>query len=233
MRFLMTAVLLCAAIMMVGCSIGSVLSQNSDGGGETYDFRQSRWGDLKEKVMFSERGIKPQDMGHVLIYKSKLQDVPVKIIYTFDDKKRLRSAGYIVEKPVRLAKPLLEHAIDTLGEDNAKLSSGGLDWMTYRSLIHMQMNARVILKSPMKAGHGPLRHLIQHTDTSILYWTGVWGFMDLMFYKELVEKSDAHRSRGDRPLNYYEKLLFSVMRERATYNVSVDGEVYETPELEP
>lgn len=33
MRFLMMAVLLCAAIMMVGCSIGSVLSQNSDGGG--------------------------------------------------------------------------------------------------------------------------------------------------------------------------------------------------------
>ena len=136
-----------------------------------------------------------------------------------------------MEKPVRVRKILIEYAFEILGESNAKLSRDGLDWMTYRSLIHLQMNALKTFYSPMKAGHGPLRHVLHHTEKSAVYWTGVWGFMDLMFYKELVETLDPDRSRGDRPLNYYEKLLFGVMRRRATIRVPADGEIYEGPEL--
>lgn len=96
MRSMIAAALTIAMLAVAGCNISTMLSQNP-GGDTSYDFRRANWGDWKNKVKFSERGITPQDLGNVLIYKTTLKDIPVRIIYSFDDENRLRSAGYIHE----------------------------------------------------------------------------------------------------------------------------------------
>lgn len=179
------------------------------GGNEYYDFRKSRWGDLKEKVMFSERGLVMQDMGHVLIYKSHLLDIPVKIIYSFDDKKRLRSAGYIVDKPVGGVSHLKDYALKLHGEPTNQSSSQGIGWVTSDSMIYLQLNERVKVLSPNISAGGPLSHLAdQNEGAKTLYWDGVWGYLDLAFLDNLYSV---------RQLNYYEKLLLGVMRARTSF----------------
>ena len=117
---------------------------------------------MKEKVKLSERGLTPQDLGHMLIYKSMLKDIAVKIVYSFDDNKRLRSAGYIVDKPIGGVKHIKDYAMYLHGEPSNQSSSLGYGWVTEPSLIYLQMNERVKVLSPYLTTSGALSHL---TDT--------------------------------------------------------------------
>ena len=221
MKNLVSAVFIIAILTTAGCTLGTMLSQNPDGGGGHYDFRKTRWGDLKEKVMFNERGIKPQDFGHVLIYKSHLLDIPVNIVYTFDDKKRLRSAGYIVDKPVGGVKHLKEYALKLHGEPSNQSSSEGLGWVDGKTLIYLQLNERVVSLSPFVPTSGPLSHLQQNQSSKVLWWDGVWGYADSEFLESLTH---VHQ------LNHYERLLLGVMRYRTQFIVG-DQRIIEAPEL--
>ena len=48
----------------------------------------------------------------------------------------------------------------------------------------------------------------QAEEAKVLYWDGVWGYMDLAFLNEL---------HSVQQLNHYEKLLLGVMRARVTF----------------
>ena len=106
----------------------------------------------------------------MLIYKSTLKDIAVKIVYSFDDKKRLRSAGYIVDKLVGGVKHIKDYAMYLHGEPSNRSSSLGYGWVTDTSLVYLQMNERVKVLSPYLTTGGALSHLTdaQPEDAKVL-----------------------------------------------------------------
>lgn len=180
MRDMMTAVFMCIAILtIVGCDSRTAQSQNDNGGmglnrlsveeprSSEYDFRRARWGDSKDEVKSSERGIAsnefenalryettlksiimssepeitPQEFEDALIYKATLESIPVKIVYSFDNKGHLRSAAYLIDKqPEGLVSLLIEYARE-LHDNPIKLSvlEEMVTWETYRSRIQLRV----------------------------------------------------------------------------------------------
>ena len=212
MKYLVLVFCLCC---LIGCS-GVLYETNS----KEYDFRKSNWGDLKAKVKFNEQGIHPQDLGNVLVYKSSLSNIPVKIVYIFDSKNRLRSAGYISDKPIGGVEYLKDYALEIHGEPTNHSNSEGMGWATDRSMIYLQMNERVVALTRYLSGDGPLSHLI-NTQPTVLYWDGVWGYMDITFLDELNNASQ---------LTHYEKLLFGVIRSRKEF-IWGNKRIPERPEI--
>ena len=200
---------------LIGCS--GILSEPNT---KQYDFRKSNWGDLKAKVKFNEQGIHPQDLGNVLVYKSTLSSIPVKIVYVFDRKNRLRSAGYISDKPISGVKYLRDYALEIHGEPTNRSSVEGMGWTTNRSMIYLQLSERVIPLPRFLPGDGPLSHLMDDKPT-VLYWDGVWGYMDITFLDELNNANQ---------LTHYEKLLFGVIRSRKEF-IWGNKRIPERPEI--
>ena len=194
------------------------------GGGQNYDFRQSRWGDPKIKVKFSERelGSAPRDFGHVLIYKATLWDTPMKIIYVFDEDNRLRSAGYLGDKPFKQTKLIREYAFFLHGEPRNQSHTLGYGWVTKRSLIYLNLPAAVGVLSPYVYGGGPFSQLSEQLPgkTNVAY-TAVWGYMDRTFESQLQSVNE---------LTHHEKLLFGVMKARMIWIYGKER-IPETPEI--
>ena len=158
----------------------------------------------------------------MLIYKATLWNIPVKIIYTFDDDNRLRSAGYIVDKPVAGVKHLREYALDLHGAPTNQSSADGMGWLTQRSMIYFQLSERVVSLSTYIASGGPLSHLEDAArEPTVVYWDGVWGYVDTTFIDKLTSVKQ---------LNHYEKLLLGVMRARKEFIIG-DDRYQETPEI--
>ena len=150
-----------------------------------YDFRQSRWGDSREKVMLSERGftltdsgmgrtlhyrstlksilmpnepeITPQKFVDALKYKSALESIPVGLVYYFDiNKNRLHEATYSIELTADDVKFLTEYALELHGEPTLlSVSDGSMTWLTNRSWIQLYVYDRY---------------------TNDLYWNVTWRY---------------------------------------------------------
>ena len=198
-------------ILIAGC--GTMVEGLSQGTTE-YDFRESRWGDHINKVKFSESGrtiMKQTD--RLLVYREKIGDANVKLVYTFDAKQRLRAAGYLTDQPISNARPIMERALALHGEPTGggAVVGDGMEWRTGRSLIYADMHARVKLMSEFKVGGGPLSYLLSRSkEKTVAYWDGVWGYMDLKFIDELALETYPIYS-----LTHYEQRLMGVLQARA------------------
>ena len=80
-------------ILLTGCaSISKTLSENNT---DDYDFRNTRWGYSRQRVLLVEKDMHVyQRTDDLLIYRTKIAGVPAFLVYTFKDNK-LRAAGYI------------------------------------------------------------------------------------------------------------------------------------------
>ena len=154
----LTQILLALSILFIGCAnLGETLSDSGQ-----YDFRKARWGFSKERVMVTEQGKRIfLKKGNVIIYNHSIDDVPCKIVYSFEDNK-LRAAGYITNKPVKGAQKIIKRSVDELGEPNQVLSDGML-WQTPKTLIYSNAYlSRVrISTSEYEMSGGILSHLLK------------------------------------------------------------------------
>ena len=208
---------------MAGCTLASLSQNNMTGGGHSYDFRKSRWGDRIEKVEFSERGLTVlKRTEHLLVYRERIADVPVHIIYSFNKSKRLRAAGYIVDKPVMNARGIAKLAFKLHGDPTFGTSSG-MEWKTKTSLIYCNIYPSVIQLPKHIFNGGALSFLFNKDPrTNVVSWNGVWGYVDLEFIEELKSKSF--------PIDHlfsYEKILLGTLRHRILFRF--EGKSY--PEL--
>lgn len=146
----------------------------------------------------------------MLVYKANIWNIPLKIIYTFDKNKRLRAAGYIVDKPVHNVDHIARYAIK-LHNMPKQLTNGWL-WKTNTSLIYWEaIVADYVLREYSKGG-GALAPLIGNRKSGPIptYWVGVWGYMDLNFLEELTSKKYPMDT-----LTWYEKRLLGALTPRA------------------
>lgn len=210
-KHVIALVLTIAMLATVGCSVGTVLEQNGDSTENRYDFRQSRWGDLINQVEWTESGKRVERRTErLLVYQARLWDIPVKIVYCFDDRKRLRAAGYMVDNPVHNVDHVAKYAVELHGMPDE--ISNGLLWRTNRSLVYWEsVVAKTVLHSYMKGGGG-LASIVGARQSKPVptQWVGVWGYMDLDYIEKLM---------GDKfpfdTLSYYEERLFGALTPRA------------------
>jgi hypothetical protein len=199
-----------AVILNLGCaSMHKVFTEESD----SYDFRNSRWGYSKERVELNERGntafLRTRD---TLIYKSKVNQVPMLVVYNFKDN-QLRSAGYITQKPVLNAKSFFEESIKIFGVSTSELSDGMM-WSTPRSIVYVNGYATITLENSTYGWtHGgvlePILKEPNQKKGGLKRWDGVLTYIDRVFYAELQET--------DTPLLYlsfHEKVLFGIVKKR-------------------
>lgn len=220
-------VTLVISILLTGCS---TLSNNlSEDIQDDYDFRNVRWGYSQERVALNERGrtvfFRTQDL---LIYKSVMYDVPVLLVYTFRDNK-LRSAGYLTQKPTTNAQNLIKTCIEEHGDPDYDLSDGMM-WKLPKSIVYVEgytSHARA-RNSVNRQSSGVLEFVLkeQKKDDDLIYrWDGALTYIDINFYKQLAEI--------DYPLldlSYYEKRLFGILKRRATLRVRTQtGDTVEIP----
>lgn len=204
--------LLVPALLSLGCAnLGGVLSSE----GRAYHFRNTRWGYTQAMVLAAEQGKRlHMRKGNTLIYNHRINDIPVKIVYTFKEK-RLRAAGYITDQPVKGADKIIERSVTELGEPTQILNDGML-WLNPETLIYSNAYVSRVSggSSQYKFSGGILSHVLDPRETPGLVkrWDGVWAYIDQNFYKEMHEV--------DVPLDelsFYEKLLFGVLKRRSIY----------------
>ena len=198
-----TTTLLALSVLFVGCA--------NPVGTSYYDFRKTRWGFSKERVMLNEQG-KRMDLkkGNVIIFHHSIGNVKCKLVYCFKDNK-LRAAGYITDKPVTRAQNIVKRSVDELGEPTEILDDGIL-WITDSTLIYSNAYlSRVIMREYRRSG-GILSHLSKPQEL-VGRWDGVWAYIDRDFYEELQDV----RFPLDQ-LSFHEKLLFGVLRRTSIYS---------------
>ena len=197
-----TTALLALSVLFVGCA--------NPVGTSYHDFRKTRWGFSKERVMLNEQGKRIHiKKGNLIIYHHSIGNVKCKLVYCFKDNK-LRAAGYITDKPVQGAQNIVKRSVEELGEPTEILNDGML-WITDSTLIYSNAYlSRVIVGEYRKTG-GILSHLAKPQE-SVGRWDGVWAYIDRDFYDELQDV----RFPLDQ-LSFHEKLLFGVLRRRSIY----------------
>ena len=204
--------LLVPLLLSMGCAnLGEVLSSKSGG----YHFRETRWGYTQEMVLASEQGKRlHMRKGNTLIFNHRINDIPLKIVYTFKEK-RLRAAGYITDQPVKGADKIIQQSVKELGEPTQILNDGML-WLSPETLVYS--NAYVSRVSDGSSRYtfsgGILSQVLDPRETPgvVKRWDGVWAYIDQNFYKEMHEV--------DLPLDelsFYEKLLFGVLKRNTIY----------------
>ena len=208
-KFKEIALLVPVLLLFCGCAgLVETLSASGD-----YHFRKARWGYTQEMVLTSEQGKRLHlKKGNTLVYNHRINDVPVKIVYTFKEN-RLRAAGYITDQPVIGADKIIERSVQELGEPTKVLDDGML-WLDDESLVYS--NAYVSRVADRGAEYtfssGVLNLERRETPGIQKRWDGVWAYIDQDFYREMNEV--------DVPLDemsFYEKLLFGVLKRRSIY----------------
>ena len=199
-----------------GCStFSNILSADMQG---DYDFRKVRWGYSQEHVATIERGkavfLQTQD---ILIYKSIIDKVPVFLVYTFRDNK-LRSAGYMTQKPLTNAENLVKKCIEKHGIPKYDLSDGMM-WELSKSIVYVDgysSHART-RNSTYQQSSGVLEFILKEQpkdDDLIIRWDGVLTYIDRNFYNELVESENPLLN-----LSHYEKRLFGILKRRSSLRI--------------
>ncbi len=198
-----TITLLALSILFVGCA--------NPVGTSYYDFRKTRWGFSKERVMLNEQG-KRMDLkkGNVIIFHHSIGNVKCKLVYCFKDNK-LRAAGYMTDKPVKGAQNIVKLSVTELGEPTEILNDGML-WITDSTLIYSNAYLSRRIVGEYRRSGGILSHLAKPQEP-VGSWDGVWAYIDRDFYEELQDV----RFPLDQ-LSFHEKLLFGVLRRRSIYS---------------
>ena len=198
-----TPYLLVLSVLFVGCA--------NPVGTSYYDFRKTRWGFSKERVMLNEQGKRIHiKKGNLIIFHHSIGNVKCKLVYCFKDNK-LRAAGYITDKPVRGAQDIVKLSVTELGEPTEILNDGIL-WITDSTLIYSNAYlSRPIIRDYKRSG-GILSHLLKPQEP-VGRWDGVWAYIDRDFYEELQDV----RFPLDQ-LSFHEKLLFGVLKRRSIYS---------------
>ena len=208
--------ILITSTLFVGCStIHNIVSEDMPG---NYDFREVLWGYSQERVMLIEKGkavfMRTPDL---LVYRSVIDQVPVYLVYTFRQNK-LRSAGYMTQKPTTNAQNLVQNCIDKLGEPSYELTDGKM-WQLPKSIVYVDgysthTRART---STYQRSSGVLELILkekpQDTDI-IMHWDGVLTYIDRNYYRQL---SEIEHPLSD--LSYYEKRLFGILKRRETMSI--------------
>ena len=198
-------------ILLTGCA--SISNTLSDDHNEDYDFRNTRWGFSPQRVLLAEKDMHVyQKTDDLIIYKTKIADVPTYLVYTFNDNK-LQAAGYITEKPVRNAQNMTKMCVEKHGEPTEKLKEG-MVWKTPDTVIYTHAYPSHITLSNAKyeRTNGGLitdvvRNFSKLKSQSIDRWDGVWSYIDADFYNE------QHESKAQfTDLSLYEKVLLGVVK---------------------
>ena len=205
-------IVLCVPVLLsIGCGIGNLENALSDK--RDYHFRKTRWGYSKAMVMMSEQKKGTRlfyRKGNTLIYNERISDMPVKLVYCFEND-QLRAAGYVTNRPVIMAKKVFDDISETLGEP-IDMISGGMVWADYDTLVYINAYVSHVSVSPAQYQHSQgLLRLLDKTPKKeagkILRWDGVWTYVDQNFFRQLHEV--------DFPvdeLSFYEKRLFAILR---------------------
>ena len=198
-----TITLVAISVLFVGCA--------NPVGTSYYDFRKTRWGFSKERVMLNEQG-KRMDLkkGNVIIFHHSIGNVKCKIVYCFKDNK-LRAAGYITDKPVTRAQNIVKLSVTELGEPTEILNDGIL-WITDSTLIYSNAYLSRVIVGEYRRSGGILSHLSKPQEP-VGRWDGLWAYIDRDFYEELQDV----RFPLDQ-LSFHEKLLFGVLRRTSIYS---------------
>ena len=210
--------ILIISTLFVGCStIHNIVSEDIP---DNYDFREVLWGYSQERVMLIEKGkavaMRTPDL---LVYKTVIDQVPVSLVFAFRHNK-LRSAGYITQKPTTNAHKLVQKTIDRLGEPSHELTDGKM-WELPKSIVYVDgyathTRART---STYQRSSGVLELILkeQPEDTNItMRWDGVLTYIDRNYYRQL---SEIEHPLSD--LSYYEKRLFGILRRPETVRVRI------------
>lgn len=206
------AMVILIAMMAAGCNAAKILSQNSDGAPLRYDFRKSKWGDLINQVEWAEKGNRiKRRTERLLIYESREWDIPLEIVYCFDDRKRLRAAGYMVNNEVYSVDRMARDAVNLHGMPDSL--NDGMTWRTNRSLIYWEgLVTRRVVRNYMKGG-GALSSLVggRQRKPIPVRWKGVWGYMDVDYLEQLMSEKFPMDE-----LSWHEKRLFGALTPRGT-----------------
>ena len=205
-------------ILFTGCaSISNTLSENVS---DDYDFRKTRWGYSRQRVLLIEKDMQLyQRTEDVLIYRSNIAGVPALLIYTFNDNK-LRAAGYITEKPEKNAQNMTELCVTEHGQPTEKLKNG-MVWKTADTVIYTHAYpSHITIRNTKfeRTSDGLLADAVRNytklKSKSIDRWDGVWSYIDADFYNE--QQSKTHFTE----LSFYEKMLFGVIKRNENIHFS-------------
>ena len=198
-------------IFLTGCaSISKTLSEDTT---DDYDFRNTRWGFSRQRVLLAEKDMQVfQRTEDLLVYKTKIAGIPTLLVYTFNDNK-LRAAGYITEKPVKNAQNMTKMCVEKHGEPTEKLKEG-MVWKTPGTVIYTHAYPSHITFSNAKyerTNDGLLSDVVRNytklKSKSIDRWDSVWSYIDTDFYNE------QHQSEAQfTDLSVHEKVLFGVIK---------------------
>ena len=198
-----TITLLILSVLSLGCA--------NPVGTSYYDFRKTRWGFSKERVMLNEQGKRIHiKKGNLIIFHHSIGNVKCKLVYCFKDNK-LRAAGYMTDKPVKGAQNIVKLSVTELGEPTEILNDGIL-WITDSTLIYSNAYLSREIRGEYRRSGGILSHLAKPQEP-VGRWDGVWAYIDRGFYEELQDV----RFPLDQ-LSFHEKLLFGVLRRRSIYS---------------
>lgn len=200
-------------IIFCGCN-PAIMETLSESG--NYDFRKTRWGFSQERVQMAEHGkLLDYRTKDVLAYKHKIGTTPCIITYCFRDNK-LRVAGYITKKPELNAQHIVDGSRAEHGEPTEVLQDGMM-WVTDNTIIYANVYlTRAILGAipEYQIGEGILKEKERGMAGETLRWDGVWAYVDIDFYFDLLET----RFPLDE-LSFHEKLLFGSLKRTGVYTI--------------
>lgn len=205
------------SLVLTGCStFSNIISEDVQ---DDYDFRKVRWGYSQERVEMIEQGkVVFSRTPDLLIYRSKVEGVPVLLVYTFR-KNKLRSAGYMTQKPVRNAQNLVDKCIEKHGIPQYELTDGMM-WQLPKTIVYVDgyTSHAIARNSIYERSAGVLEFILpkpsEEDDDLITRWDGVLTYIDRNFYNDLAETEFPLLD-----LSYYEKRLFGIFKRRASVRV--------------
>ena len=187
----------------------------------SYHFRETRWGFSRERVELSEAGHSPvQRTKDELVYRYRINGIYCKVVYTFKNNK-LRTAGYLTERPVHNADVLLEEAVKRHGMpigDVPEKREEGLVWVNPNTVVYANVYTTIKKKNLTQYQYtkgGLLEGLLanQLADLSaageVVYLDGVFAYVDRAFYEQLHEIKSPLTE-----LSLYEKQLMGIIQKR-------------------
>lgn len=200
-------------ILYTGCATHQITKIFE--GDTHHDFRKVRWGMSQSQVELSEAGNTVlRRAPNELVYKTKIDDVPCKIVYAFRDNK-LRAAGYITHIPSKNAKKLIKKCIDKHGMPTQ--TADGMTWKGLETVIYSRFYISYRKITPTKYTYsqgGLLQHILDDDLPKgqagvIDRFDAIFTYVDRQFYNYLHEIDNPLKE-----LSFYEKQLMGIVLRR-------------------
>ncbi len=121
---------------------------------------------------------------------------------------------YILDAPVRFTNGIDDYAVKLHGPATPKFNGMkfGMLWNTTRSLIYLEVQEYVVSVPDMQALGGALDLPTPDPKDSVMYWKGVWGYLDMNFREQLMSETFPMDK-----LSFHEKLLMGAARDWTKY----------------